>query len=97
VRFEVEKFPWRCYLDGLVTTLVLPATDEVQDQDDDHQNGQGCPDRNGNYVVGDLVRFTSLHETKVPIFFRVHEWLNLEVDSVHGNITASAGQVEDDL
>ena len=41
--------------DGLISTLVLAAADEVHDQDDDDQSGEGGANGNRDDVVGDLI------------------------------------------
>jgi len=73
-------------LDGLISLLVLSASDEIEDEDDDYEDGQSGADGDRHDVVGGFVSLATLRSAKV--ISAIHKGLELEVldDEFHVSI-----------
>lgn len=71
---------------------MFASADQVQDEDNDDQNGQGSPNGDRNHVVVNLVIIAAFHHTESICVGR-HEWLNPEVEGLDRGIEV-AGEIE---
>lgn len=77
----------------MISTLVLAAADEVHDQDDDDQSGEGGANGNRDDVVGDPIRVAAFHQPE-SVFLGSHERLNPEIDGGDDDVDGSS-EIED--